>query len=541
MPHARMLMPGRSAISLRCAIAFGSSSISIASLVPFGFVGDHTLAFAAVKKLSASFASSRSRMCGIVTPSAPASRISFTRACVASAPSLLIGGMRTISVLRLAFLRPCAVGLHGRGIVGAFEIEEDVVVERIRRRLRGALRGVDRRLAALRFARRVDAEGDLALRPQIEDLRVGCAAIQRQRQETPERRCYRPRMSTAMHRFTDERAAASEASRGVDSKDDVPRSFEPGYSSRTRRVCELHLEPLESAGTFDLSCAAWLTKQRRFATRSAQARGVGGRGADDAGHAGGARRCQRTGAAGGGSAAQSAAPRREPIENLTAAEADTLEAICARIIPSDANGPGAREARAAHYIDRALGGALKESREAYRAGFAAFDRYCRSSRGAAFVELSTRDQDSVLMDVESGSATGFVGSSARVLRHGAHAHAARHVRRSVLRRQREFRRLGSDRIPGLRLNVSVGGSAAWRQADTDASIGLRHTTCSPKRKPRSREPRSREPGAESEATWPLGSKTPTSSSSASAPRAAWRCCRSRRPASTSSASKPARG
>jgi gluconate 2-dehydrogenase gamma chain len=111
-------------------------------------------------------------------------------------------------------------------------------------------------------------------------------------------------------------------------------------------------------------------------------------------------------------AAPSKEVKREPIENLTAAEADTLEAICARLIPSDANGPGAREARAAHFIDRALGGALKESREAYRAGFAAFDRYCRSSRGAAFVDLSTRDQDSVLMDVESGSATGFAGSSA---------------------------------------------------------------------------------------------------------------------------------
>jgi gluconate 2-dehydrogenase gamma chain len=107
-----------------------------------------------------------------------------------------------------------------------------------------------------------------------------------------------------------------------------------------------------------------------------------------------------------------AAPKREPVENLTAAEADMLEAICARIIPSDANGPGAREARAAHFIDRGLGGALKESREAYRAGFVSFDRYCRSSRGAAFVDLSARDQDSVLMDVESGSATGFTGSSA---------------------------------------------------------------------------------------------------------------------------------
>ena len=109
--------------------------------------------------------------------------------------------------------------------------------------------------------------------------------------------------------------------------------------------------------------------------------------------------------------APAAAPQREPVENLTAAEADLLEAICARIIPSDKNGPGAREARAAHYIDRGLGGALKDSREAYRVGFAAFDRYCRSSRGAAFTELSERDQDSVLIDVETGAATGFTGSS----------------------------------------------------------------------------------------------------------------------------------
>src|SRR5690349_1595946 len=107
-----------------------------------------------------------------------------------------------------------------------------------------------------------------------------------------------------------------------------------------------------------------------------------------------------------------AAVKREPIENLTQPEADMLEAICARIIPTDANGPGAREARAAHFIDRALGGALKESREAYRAGFESFDRYCRSSRGAAFTALSERDQDSVLIDVETGSATGFAGGSA---------------------------------------------------------------------------------------------------------------------------------
>jgi hypothetical protein len=47
------------------------------------------------------------------------------------------------------------------------------------------------------------------------------------------------------------------------------------------------------------------------------------------------------------------ADRREALEALTAAEAVTLEAIVARLIPSDASGPGATEARAAHYIDRA--------------------------------------------------------------------------------------------------------------------------------------------------------------------------------------------
>jgi gluconate 2-dehydrogenase gamma chain len=98
---------------------------------------------------------------------------------------------------------------------------------------------------------------------------------------------------------------------------------------------------------------------------------------------------------------------REPLENLTAAEADLLDAIVARLIPTDAHGPGATEARAVHYIDRALGGALAASRQTYTAGLAALDRYSRSSRGKPFTELSATDQDSVLIDVETGAATGF--------------------------------------------------------------------------------------------------------------------------------------
>jgi gluconate 2-dehydrogenase gamma chain len=106
------------------------------------------------------------------------------------------------------------------------------------------------------------------------------------------------------------------------------------------------------------------------------------------------------------------AAAREPLESLTAAEADLLDAIVARLIPTDASGPGATEARAAHYIDRALGGPLASSRQAYTSGLAALDRYARSSRGKAFTELAPIDQDSVLIDVETGAATGFTGSSA---------------------------------------------------------------------------------------------------------------------------------
>jgi len=113
-------------------------------------------------------------------------------------------------------------------------------------------------------------------------------------------------------------------------------------------------------------------------------------------------------------AARAAAPR-EAFENLTAVEADLLEAIVDRLIPSDALGPGAREGRAAHYIDRALGGALSSSRQAYATGLAALDRYAVQSRGKGFLELSASDKDSLLMDVESGGATPgiFAGSSAQ--------------------------------------------------------------------------------------------------------------------------------
>jgi gluconate 2-dehydrogenase gamma chain len=109
------------------------------------------------------------------------------------------------------------------------------------------------------------------------------------------------------------------------------------------------------------------------------------------------------------------APRTRRLENLTAEEGEVLEAIMARLIPNDEYGPGAVEAGVLNYIDRTLGGWQSDSREAYRAGLEAFDRYCRMTRGAPFLELSDADKDSVLIDCEIGAATGsgagFQGSS----------------------------------------------------------------------------------------------------------------------------------
>src|SRR5262245_33506649 len=58
------------------------------------------------------------------------------------------------------------------------------------------------------------------------------------------------------------------------------------------------------------------------------------------------------------------------LKTLTRLEYDTLDAICSRLIPSDENGPGAREAKAARYIDWGLSGALNTAAAGGRGGAA---------------------------------------------------------------------------------------------------------------------------------------------------------------------------
>lgn len=102
----------------------------------------------------------------------------------------------------------------------------------------------------------------------------------------------------------------------------------------------------------------------------------------------------------------------DPGGSLTAAEYATVDAICARIIPADENGPGAGEAMAARYIDRGLDGALASSLTQYRDGLAALDEYARSVHDEDFRALSEEQQDAILESVAEGDAPGF-GSSAQ--------------------------------------------------------------------------------------------------------------------------------
>lgn len=100
-------------------------------------------------------------------------------------------------------------------------------------------------------------------------------------------------------------------------------------------------------------------------------------------------------------------PPARSFETLTTGEGATLQAVVARLIPADERGPGALEAGAATYVDRALAGPLAGSLETYRNGLAALDRYAQSARGARFAALEASAQDALLRGLEADAAPGF--------------------------------------------------------------------------------------------------------------------------------------
>jgi gluconate 2-dehydrogenase gamma chain len=112
---------------------------------------------------------------------------------------------------------------------------------------------------------------------------------------------------------------------------------------------------------------------------------------------------------------------------FTGAEGRAVEAIADRVIPSDPQTPGGKDAGCAVFIDRQMAGPYGHNEglynsppflkgmkqqgpqseaapaQQYRQGLAALDRYCRSKySNKAFAELADTDKDDVLSGLEHG-------------------------------------------------------------------------------------------------------------------------------------------
>ncbi len=86
---------------------------------------------------------------------------------------------------------------------------------------------------------------------------------------------------------------------------------------------------------------------------------------------------------------------------LTAAEAKAMRAFAARIIPSDESMPGAEEAGAVHFVDRAFGMPFfAESVPVIRAGLADLDARARATGAEDFATLPRPYQDNIMRQVE---------------------------------------------------------------------------------------------------------------------------------------------
>lgn len=112
--------------------------------------------------------------------------------------------------------------------------------------------------------------------------------------------------------------------------------------------------------------------------------------------------------------AQAADLLSKALRALSPAQADTLEAVLERLLPTDATGPGAKEANVLRYIDWSLAGDLSVFLGPYTSAIAAIDAYAEQKFGAAFAALAASQQDSVLTDMEAGTATGFTPTSTAV-------------------------------------------------------------------------------------------------------------------------------
>ena len=93
---------------------------------------------------------------------------------------------------------------------------------------------------------------------------------------------------------------------------------------------------------------------------------------------------------------------------LTADEFAALDAISARLVPTDST-PGAREAGVVYFMDTVLADDRDTELQAMRAGLSELQEQVASSYGGAdFQSLSAADQDAMLRQIENGQFFGLV-------------------------------------------------------------------------------------------------------------------------------------
>jgi gluconate 2-dehydrogenase gamma chain len=84
-------------------------------------------------------------------------------------------------------------------------------------------------------------------------------------------------------------------------------------------------------------------------------------------------------------------------------EARTVDAVTSRIVPSEPDGLGAREAAVLTYIDRAVAGYFRDLQGIYREGLQRLNDHCRRAHGGLFADLPVPEQDRVLAELDSES------------------------------------------------------------------------------------------------------------------------------------------
>lgn len=100
---------------------------------------------------------------------------------------------------------------------------------------------------------------------------------------------------------------------------------------------------------------------------------------------------------------------------LTPAERLALEAAAERLIPGDESCPGAGEAGAIAYLERALAGPYAHHAGDYRRGIAALELAASAAGGDSFAALEPARQDAALAALES-SPDGFERAFFELLR-----------------------------------------------------------------------------------------------------------------------------